>query len=376
MEMRITKEALGAALASVHGAADARGTVPILGTVLIKTVDDGKVSVLCSDAGMVARSLAPCTVGRAGEIAVDVRRLYALAKAVPDKSDISVAVDGTVLRVSAGRSRFRLDALSATEYPRITPAQDRRVAISMDSKRLAAMLDQVLDAAAVNDTRIALNGVLFAIQDRGFWMVGTDGCRMHAAVEPLPDLDQEPVSAIIPRRTALQARRLLGHGGMVTLTLGGKDCQLSCPDGSVLFGNAIDARFPDWTRIVPAKGAPLVVDTGKFQAALNMLMAVPVSTDTKTAHLAQHVGLALDGESVVLTRSDTGRCELDARLPAGAPSVPFSVGVNVDFLATALKSIGSDAEAVELEYGAAHSPLVIRPAGKDYPLAIVMPIRE
>ena len=376
MELRITKEALGTALASVHGAADARGQVPILGTVLIKTMDEGKVSLLCSDTGMVARSLAPCTVAGAGEIAVDVRRLYDLAKAVPDKSEIKIAVDGNALRVNAGRSRFRLDALSAADYPRLTPAQDQRVAISMDSKRLAAMLDQVLDAAAVNDTRIQLNGLLFAIQDRGFWMVGTDGCRMHIAVEPLPDLDQPPVSAIIPRRTAVQARRLLGQGGAVTLTLGSKDCQLSCTDGSVLFGNAIDARFPDWSRIIPPKGTPVVVETRKLQAALNMLLAVPVSTETKTRHLAQCVGLTLEGESLVLTRGDTGRCELDARLPSGHPSVPFCVGVNVDFLNTALKSIGSDAEAVDLEYGSAQSPLVIRPSGKDYPLAVVMPIRE
>lgn len=121
MIISTTKESLASPLALVAGAADTRGTVPMLGTVLLKATDEGQLSMLCSDTGMLARTLTPVEVKKAGELAVDVRRFFDLVKAVPEKQPIEISLEekGTLL-VKSGRSRFRLPTLAAADYPRMT----------------------------------------------------------------------------------------------------------------------------------------------------------------------------------------------------------------------------------------------------------------
>lgn len=110
-----TKEALLSPLNFVAGAADYRGTVPMLGTALLKTTG-GRLSLLCSDGAVLARTLAECKIDHEGELAVDARRFGDLIKAMPDKQAISLAMDGEQLLVKAGRSRFRLPVHSAEDY--------------------------------------------------------------------------------------------------------------------------------------------------------------------------------------------------------------------------------------------------------------------
>ena len=93
MQITTTKENLASPLSLVMGAADTRGTVPILGTVLMKATDKGQLSLLCSDTGLLARTLTPCEVAKTGSIAIDVRRFNDLIKAVPDKQPIEISVE-------------------------------------------------------------------------------------------------------------------------------------------------------------------------------------------------------------------------------------------------------------------------------------------
>lgn len=377
MQITTTKEQLVSPLALVAGAADTRGTVPMLGTVLLKATDSGKLSMLCSDTGVLARALTPCEVGQTGEIAVDVVRLGSLIRAVPDKQSIEIKLDekdgkGT-LHVKAGRSRFKLPALPAAEYPRMTPEQSERISVTMASKRLSDMIQEVSPSMADADLRPYLNGALFSLDARGLWLVSTDGHRMTVSHEPIAGSDaMQPRNLIVPRKTVLLARKLMAQGGSVTLTLGARDVQFTFEDGSVLLGKIVDGAFPNWRGVIPSTSLVSTMACDRLSASLSMIAAASDEKGEKNV-LKNKVDVAFGATTTALRRGDAGVSELDA---SSTGSDTVSLAFNLNYLTDAVGVISASADGLSVGYNAQMSAITIRPQDKEYPLAVVMPMRD
>ena len=296
MQITTTKENLASPLSLVMGAADTRGTVPILGTVLMKATDKGQLSLLCSDTGLLARTLTPCEVAKTGSIAIDVRRFNDLIKAVPDKQPIEISVEakGNTLLVKSGRSRFRLPALAASDYPQMLPAKEERLSITIGARRLADMISDITASMADADLRPFLNGALFSLDREGLWLVSTDGHRMSISHEPIVGSDTlVPRNVIIPRKTVLLAKKLLLQGGSVTLTLGSKNVQFLFADGAVLLGNAVDGTYPNWRSVIPATTERVTISAERLS---NSLAMIDVVAESETPMLAMAASAKKKGE--------------------------------------------------------------------------------
>ena len=337
MQITTTKENLASPLSLVMGAADTRGTVPILGTVLMKATDKGQLSLLCSDTGLLARTLTPCEVAKTGSIAIDVRRFNDLIKAVPDKQPIEISVEakGNTLLVKSGRSRFRLPALAASDYPQMLPAKEERLSITIGARRLADMISDITASMADADLRPFLNGALFSLDREGLWLVSTDGHRMSISHEPIVGSDTlVPRNVIIPRKTVLLAKKLLLQGGSVTLTLGSKNVQFLFADGAVLLGNAVDGTYPNWRSVIPATTERVTISADRLANSLAMIAATSDDNEKQTAMKCK-VEIAFTKATTTLRRGDTGLCELESLSSTDAPA---ELAFNITYL--------SDAEAL------------------------------
>lgn len=374
MQITTTKESLASPLALVAGAADTRGTVPMLGTVLLKTTDAGKLSMICSDTGMLAKALTPVEVKQGGEIAVDVRRINELVRALPEKQpiEISIEADKGTLLVKSGRSRFRLPTLAASDYPRMSPAKEERISITMSARRLADMIADVTPSIADADVRVFLNGALFTLDSVGLFIVSTDGHRMTVSHEPIAGSDTlVPRNVIVPRKTVLLAKKLLGQGGNVTLTLGTKNVQFTFEDGTVLFGNSVDGQFPAWKNVIPASTERVTVSADRLAASLTMLAAAP--DDKATQDVMKHkVEISFTKATTTLRRGEAGLCELDS---ASSSDTPYELAFNINYLSDAVATIRSTSEEAVIGYSHAATAITMRPKDKDYPLTVVMPLR-
>lgn len=372
MQVSTTKESLVAPLALVSGAADTRGTVPMLGTVLLKAAG-GKLSMLCSDSGVLARALSDCSIKTEGEIAVDVRRFNDLIRAVPDKAPLEISIeDKGSLLIKSGRSRFRLPTLAAADYPRMTQGKDKRITITIAAKRLLDMIDQVALSMADADVRAYLNGMLVSLSDGKLWLVSTDGHRLTVtceAIEGSEALDKTEV--ILPRKTALLAKRLLSQGGNVKFTFGTNDAQFTFDDGSVLVGKGIGGIYPDWRRVIPNKNSVSVADAEKVREGLAMVEAIIEDGGKKDSNV-RAVEVTFDKALLTIRKGDAARCEIEAE-STGAEAV--TAGFNIGYLRDALTTIASVSSKVQFGFSDHTSSIAVRPVDGEYPLAVVMPMR-
>lgn len=373
MIISTTKESLASPLALVAGAADTRGTVPMLGTVLLKATDEGQLSMLCSDTGMLARTLTPVEVKKSGELAVDVRRFFDLVKVIPEKQPIEISLEekGTLL-LKSGRSRFRLPALAAADYPRMTPDREGRISVTMNARRLADMIADISSSMADADLRPYLNGALFTLDSVGLWLVSTDGHRMNVSHEPILGADElEPRNVIVQRKTVLLAKKLLGQGGNVTLTLGPKNIQFTFESGSVLLGTAVDGTFPAWRNVIPSTTEKVSVSSDRFSNALQMIAATSDEKERQDA-MKTKVEMHITKATTTLRRGDSGLCELESESSSDAP---FELAFNIHYLMDAISTMRGVSDEATIGYSASASAITMRPKDKDYPLAVVMPLR-
>lgn len=116
-------------------------------------------------------------------------------------------------------------------------------------------LKAVSIAMAVKDIRKGLNGMLIQCSGRTVRLVATDGHRLH-----MMDVPQEapcpPIveGVIVPRAMIEWALKNSRSGGSVQVTIDGAMVGIAA-SGASMSGAAIDARYPDYGRILP-RGIP------------------------------------------------------------------------------------------------------------------------
>lgn len=372
MQLSTTKEALISPLGFVTGAADLRGTVPMLATALLKTVQ-GKLSLLCSDGAVLARTLTDCKIDQEGEIAVDARRFGDLIRAMPDKQSLSLALDNGQLLVKTGRSRFRLPAHSANDYPKMVTSDEGMVTIQIGSKRLGEMFDEVSSSMGVSDTRTYLNGTYLSLRDGALWLVATDGHRMTVSQQVIEGSEQIACTeVIVPRKSAQLARKLLASASDdTTLVFGKNEFRVQFKDGTVLLSKCIEGKFPDWKKAIPQTPCTASVDADKFGDALAMIRAsIETGNRKDTAHRA--ITLLFGKTTLSVSHSDVATSEIEADNPDSSNE---SISFSVDYLSDAVESTPKGSKKVRIGYNGEGDPITVRPTDVDYPLSVVMPVR-
>lgn len=378
MHISTTKSQLASQLSLVIGAADQRASVPMLATILMKTTEDKRLSLLCSDNGVVARAITPCaSVAEGGEFAVDARRFNELVRAIPDDAAIDLSLeaakkagDGKNLLLKAGRSRFRLPVFGAEDYPKMVPEKTERLSITLAGKRLAELIEQTAPAIGVNDVRPYLNGALFQLDSTGLTVVSTDGFRLIIAHESVPNMPAVDKRVIVPRKSLLLAKKLLSLAGdsPVKLTVGNADVQFSFSDGSVIFTKTIPGSFPDFKKVMPSPTTTAELATSTTKSILAMVSASIMDGADKTNKF--RIDLDLSDKLMVIRQGDNSRSEVDCTLVDGKAT---TVSVNINYLRDALDSCGA-AKTIRIGCSSERSPMLVRPTEADYPINIVMPM--
>src|SRR5690349_3166319 len=249
MRFSIQREALLRRLQQVVGVVERRQTLPVLANLLV-TVDAQGVALTGTDleVEMVARTEAEGL--DPGEITVPARKLFDIVRALPDGVKIKFEQTGERAVVSAGRSRFTLATLPATEFPVIENIElvER---VSLPEATLKSLMERTSFAMAHQDVRYYLNGMLLDLREHSLRCVATDGHRLALAETKLDSKISSARQIIVPRKGVVELQGLFETGeGMVELEFGRN--HLRVRRGGVTFtSKLIDGRFPDYEAVIP-----------------------------------------------------------------------------------------------------------------------------
>jgi DNA polymerase-3 subunit beta len=365
MKFTISREVLLQPLSQVIGVVERRQTLPVLANFML-SAREGRLVVTGTDMEVELISSVPADIDQDGEITVPARKLVDIIKALPDGSNIKFSVSDDKATLTAGRSRFTLATLPASEFP-ATDQVETLENIAVAESTLKKMMDKTSFAMANQDVRYYLNGLLFDFTGQQLRAIATDGHRLAICdLESSVDITSDR-QLIVPRKGVMELSRMLsGDEDEVTLAIGRNHIRLVKGD-TTFTSKLIDGRFPDYKAVVPV-GADkqMLVDKATFIQALQR--AAILSNE-------KYKGVKLEaaGSTIKIVAHNPQHEEAVEEIEAELNFDRLAVGFNVTYLLDALMAI--DTEQVSLELKDANSSCLVSAPDSDINRHVVMPLK-
>ncbi|HOU41020.1 MAG TPA: DNA polymerase III subunit beta, partial [Promineifilum sp.] len=208
MKISCKQENLAKGLSIVGRAISPRSTLPVLGNVLL-AVDNGRLRLSATNLEIVITCWIGATVQEAGATTVPARTFSELINALPaDHVDLTLNKTTETLHVNCGKVQANIKGINADEFP-VIPEPDQENRVRMEPAVLKRVIAQVAFAAATDDSRPSLTGVLTTFEGNRIMMAATDGFRLSVRSAQLAGYVEKPFNVIIPARALNEVARIL-----------------------------------------------------------------------------------------------------------------------------------------------------------------------
>ena len=364
MKLTAAREELLAPLQSVIGVVERRQTMPVLANVLL-AARDNKLSVTGTDLEVELVATCAVNVQQPGDITVPGRKLLDIFRSLPEKVSVMLSTEGERVSVRAGRSRFTLSSLPASEFPLVEEINAQQT-LTMPQGEFRRLIDKTHFAMAQQDVRYYLNGLLLETDGKALRAVATDGHRLALCETELSGKARTSQQVIVPRKGVLELQRILGTENNIELAVGTNHVRAQI--GEIRFtSKLIDGRFPEYARVIPSNPPKTVeADRENLRQALQ-----------RTAILSneKYRGIRLTARPDLLTLQahNPEQEEAEDQVEVSYKGEEVEIGFNVNYLLDALSAIEGD--KVQIGLTDSNSSCLIHAPGTMHTRYVVMPMR-
>lgn len=370
MKFQLDRTSLLGCLQVVQGVVERRERLPILSNVLIN-LEDERISMTTTDMEIELVSRVAAPGGQAGEVTVPARKLVDICRTLPDDASVEFSTGENRATLRAGRSRFTLNTLPATDFP-TTEAIDGVVKAEVALHDLKELIDRTHFAMANQDVRYYLNGLLLEFRGQRLRAVSTDGHRLAQAEVDLQENtgSEEVHQCILPRKGVHELLRLIqGSDEPATVTVGKASLQASI--GDVTFtSRLIEGRFPDYNRVIPrTEQCDKEAEVDRELVRRSLQRASILSNEKYRT-----VRLSFADGSLHVTANNPDHEEAEDEVDIQYTGEAVEIGFNVGYLIDALGVLPT--EAVSIHLSDPGSSCLLTPKDDDGSCRyVVMPMR-
>jgi len=394
------QENLAKGISIVGRAVSTRSTLPVLGNILLEA-KDGELRLAATNLEIGVNCWIGAKIEDEGAVTVPARLLAEFVNSLPpDTIEMELSVRTQQLHLRCARYEANIKGVDAAEFPIVPLAggdhQIDEMTETLEGTRselnaagLRKMIDQVVFAASVDESRPTLTGVEVTFSPERLTMAATDGYRLSVrSVAVEQPAFTETMTVIIPSRSLGELARVSADAdeerpvqvivtesrNQALFQIWGKSEARGSFHRIELVTQLIDARFPDYHAIVPKSHATrTVVDRAELLNATrvaylfardsaNIVRLTVMPSDEDSGGQVRLIGSSHEmGDNVN---------ELDAMVEGEELEIAF----NARYLIDVLSKI--DEPQVVLETTQSTRPGTIRPVGlgEDEFLHVIMPM--
>ncbi len=375
MKISCLQENLTKGLGIVSRAVASRSTtLPVLSNIMLST-DNGRLKLSATNLEIGINCWIGAKVELEGAITVPARTFADLVNTLPpDRIDMELSVRTQTLHLRCGRSEANIKGIDAQEFPLIpSPEGDEQILIEPDV--LKKMISQVAFAAATDESRLMLTGVLTKFDGDQLTMAAADGFRVSVRSATLDTPAPNPLQVLIPSKALIELARIAGEQQdpvQVTFTPSRNQILFHLTNTD-LVAQLIDLQFPDYEQIIPKQySTRTVASTNEMLKACRAANIFARESANTTRLNITPGGELTPGHVNVAARSDeTGDNvgEVDASIEGD----PITIAFNVRYLLDVLSVI--DTTQISLETTTPNNPGVIKPIGDSDYIHVIMPMQ-
>lgn len=372
MKVSILQENLAKGLSTVSRSVASRATLPILTNILLAT-DKGRLKLSATNLESGINLWLGAKVEEEGSITIPAKVLNEFVNSLPAEK-IEMEVKQNSLIVTSGSFKADFIGTPATEFPQI-PSFSGKPLLVFEKEELIKSLGQVIFAAAQDEGRPVLTGVLVKNAEGKITLVATDGYRLS-----IKDLNGEGKNLeqdlIIPAKTLLEVSRLVSEKKEeeqeIRLALTAEKSQVVFALSDVEFSSRLlEGEFPDFNKIIPRSfNTKAEFDKEEFTRAIKI---ASIFAREQANVVKFKIGSSANSSGLEITAETPQVGTNESQVAAKSEGEPLETAFNCRFLLDFLSAVKG--EEIVFEANGSLAPGVFKIKGDESFLHIIMPVR-
>lgn len=339
MKLTVKTQALIKALNEAIDAIPSASTEPSFKNFLLSVTDDA-LEVVASDGSVTLKTVLPAKEGEKeniiscepGKVQAPAHFLLDIVKSLDGDTVTLEAVDTSLMTVSDQRTYYKVNTISADEYPDVYMDFDDSRAVRITSEDFKKLYEATSFAVAAKSSKLCFTGINIRTNEDRLYFLATDACRLAQMSVPLPSAPQ--IKITVPVKVL----------NMISKKDGLKEVELEVSESKALFragdtifqSRIIPGEFPNLERIRPASTPyKLTVNSSEFLKALDRVTIVASVSPAPVARLT----CSQDGSELVASSTNG-----DVKEPLKSCTFEgdlFQIAFNTRFVSEAVKALNA-----------------------------------
>lgn len=366
MKVSILAENLKKGLSIAMRGVSSRVQLPILSTILLKAGKEGLV-LSATDLELSFRVKVRAKVIEEGELAVPAKLLSDLVATLP-VGVVELLGQKQALKISSDKVKAEVVGQGGEEFPSLPAGKGKGLEISVEE--LIEKVERVGIAAAKDDARPILAGVLWMMSKKKLTLVATDGYRLgvDAIEKGVSGVIEEGEKFVLPVRALMELTRVLEPSMKTVVVEFDKDKQqvVFNAEDLQMSSRLIAGEFPPYNKVIPTeKKITVTLDR-------EMLIEAVKRASLFARDSANVVKLLVNEGGVVVTAQSDQVGGSQSSLEAEVEGEEVKIAFNARYLLEYLGVIKG--EKVMMETEGELKPAVFRIAESEF-LHVIMPVR-
>lgn len=370
MQFVVSKQNLQKELGFVQGVVEKKNTIPVLSNILIESVGEGSIRITGTDLDVTIRcDMDASEISTPGSICVPARKLFEIARLLPDAPVSFKKEDNDWVTVKCDRARFKLAGVARDAFPEVPSFKSAPTKIPANV--IKTFIDRTIFAITQEESRYTLSGAKFVLDANSAKMVTTDGHRL-AYIEKknvtkngsAPEID-----TLIPRKTLAELTKLTaGFDDEISLGMDENHIYFQVGD-RLLISRMLYGQFPNYEMVMP-KNNDKSVEFGSSELNL-AIRRVALMADERSHSIRFH----LAPNELVISSQNAEEGEANETLHTTYAGDETDIGFNAQYLQDFLNVIGDAKVAFEFKDGNSQAQLHPSESGDFEYKYVVMPMR-
>lgn len=370
MQFVVSKQNLQKELGFVQGVVERKNTIPVLSNILIESVGESTIRITGTDLDVTIRcDMDAEEINTPGSICVQARKLFEIARLLPDAPVSFTKEDNDWVTVKCDRAKFKMVGVGRDAFPEVPTFKSAPTKISAGV--LKSLIDRTIFAITQEESRYTLSGAKFILDKSGAKMVTTDGHRL-AYVEKKTTATNgasDALDTLIPRKTLAELTKLTA-GFDAEISLGMDENHIYFEVGPrLLISRMLYGQFPNYEMVMPKNNDKSI----EFDSTLlnQAIRRVALMADERSHAIRFH----LEPNQLIISSQNAEEGEARETIQADYTGEEADIGFNAQYLQDFLNVMGDGKVAFEFKDG--NSQAQLRPSeGGDFDYKyVVMPMR-
>lgn len=367
MKFSLPKSRLSHYLQAVLTVVPSKSTLPILSNILLECLDK-KLKISATDLDITITATFDAEISKKGSIVIPGRMLFDIIKELPETD---ITFEGTTNRVEikVPNGSYKIGGISPDEFPEL-PTPNLKKQVTIETELFSKMIKRTTFACSNDETRPALNGVLWQTKGEKMTMVATDGHRLSRVVTENKKLKGLNDDVIIPPKVLDLIPKFIKDDITEIGIIFEENRIIFNMSDIVITSRLIEGPYPNYEAVIPTQAdKKMIIPREELFSSVRRVSILSNS-------LTHQVRFALKNNKLVLssTNSDVGG-EAKETLPCEYKGESIEIGYNAGYINDILNKIESDDVVLELSNAVSAGILYSPEVSKDDFVCLIMPLR-